>query len=100
MSDFWAAELLMRWPAEEPERLWTAIVEVWNRLDRDDIGLVGSLGAGPVEDLLCEWGEDYLPVIEKFCEVEPDFKTALRMVWQSSMSPELWERVQQLSGGH
>lgn len=99
MQDFWAAELVMEWTFKEPEKLWATIVEIWNRMDHDDMTLVGGLGAGPVEDLLCHHGYHYLPMIDEFCKVEPDFKTVLRMVWQSSMSPELWQKVQDVRGG-
>lgn len=44
-------------------------------------------------------GDDYFPLIESFCQLEPDFRTVLRMVWQSSMSPELWQNAQDLRGG-
>lgn len=99
MADFWAAEVLMDLPYSNPEALWSVIVEVWNRVDRKDAALLGALGAGPVEDLLSKHGEKYFPIVVKFCDLEPDFKTVLRTVWQNAMSPALWKKVQDLRGG-
>ena len=89
----------MDWTYHDPELTWGTIVAIWNRINQDDLEALADLGAGEVEDLLNNFGEDYFPVIEKFCGVEPDFKTVLRMVWKSSMSPELWQKVQDLRGG-
>jgi hypothetical protein len=99
MADFWAAELVMDLPHSDPSLLWAVIVEVWNRIDRSDEALVGALGAGPLEDLLSTHGEKCFQEIAQFCDVEPEFKTVLRTVWQNSMSPDLWRKVQELRGG-
>jgi hypothetical protein len=96
---WWAVEQFMDWTRNDPQQSWATVVEVWQRVDRSDMDVLAVLGAGEVEDLLCNYGEDYFPIIERFCEVEPEFKTVLRMVWQSSMSPSLWHKVQELRGG-
>jgi hypothetical protein len=96
---WWAVDQFMEWTRNEPRRSWSTIVEIWNRVDRSDLDMLSTLGAGEVEDLLCNYGEDYFPVIEQFCQIEPDFRTVLRMVWQSSMSSVLWQKVQELRGG-
>jgi hypothetical protein len=96
---WWAVEKFMDWSLNDPELCWATILGIWNRVDHQDLDTLGVLGAGEVEDLLCNHGDDYFPLIEKFCEVEPEFKTVLRMVWKSSMSSELWEKVQDLRGG-
>jgi hypothetical protein len=87
------------WARDQPELTWATIVEIWQGVDRADMDVLAVLGAGEVEDLLCNYGEDYFPIIERFCEAEPAFKTVLRMVWQSSMTASLWQRVQDLRGG-
>jgi hypothetical protein len=96
---WWAIEQFMNWTRHDPQQSWATVVEIWHRVDRSDLDVLSVLGAGEVEDLLCNFGEDCLPVIERFCEVEPEFKTVLRMVWQNSMSEDLWQRVQALRGG-
>jgi hypothetical protein len=96
---WWAVEEFMEWSSDEPERSWATIVEIWSRVDHRDVDTLSVLGAGEVEDLLCNHGDEYFPVIEKFCQVEPDFKTVLRFVWQSSMTSTLWQKVQDLRGG-
>lgn len=90
---------LLDWSKSDPEATWACIVAIWNRIDHENLDIIAVLGAGELEELLCNFGDDYFPLIEKFCEVEPDFKTVLRMVWQSSMSQELWQKVQDLRGG-
>jgi hypothetical protein len=96
---WWAVEQFMAWTRHDPELCWATIVEIWHQIDHNDLDTLALLGAGELEDLLCNYGDDYFPVIEKFCHVEPDFKTLLRMVWQNSMSLALWQRVQDLRGG-
>lgn len=91
--------MLLDWSKSDPEATWACIVAIWNRIDHENLEIISVLGAGELEELLCNFGDDYFPMIEKFCEVEPDFKTVLRMVWQSSMSAELWRKVQDLRGG-
>jgi hypothetical protein len=93
------ASLFAAWAHDQPELTWATIVEIWQRVDRSDMDVLAVLGAGEVEDLLCNYGEDWYPTIERFCEVEPEFKTVLRMVWQSSMRPALWQKIQDLRGG-
>ena len=55
----------MEWTRDDPERCWSTILEIWGLVDHHDLETLSALGAGAVEDLLCDYGEDYFPVIEK-----------------------------------
>lgn len=43
------------WCRHDPELCWATIVEIWDRVDHGDLDTLANLGAGPVEDLLCNW---------------------------------------------
>ena len=53
---WWAVGQIMDWTRYEPERSWATIVEIWTRVDHDDLATLAVLGAGEVEDLLCNYG--------------------------------------------
>jgi hypothetical protein len=55
---WWAVEQIMDWTRYEPERSWATIVEIWTLVDHDDLTTLAVLGAGEVEDLLCNYGEN------------------------------------------
>ena len=68
-------------------------------LDRDDDKqVIGSLAAGPVEDLLVVHGNDVVEKIEELASENAAFRHMLGGVWQNEMSDDIWERVRAVSG--
>ena len=63
-----------------------------------DHRVAGHLAAGPVEDLMSEFGETYLERVEHLSE-DSRFKRMLCSVWQDRMSEGLWSRFQQAREG-
>ena len=95
---WWAAEMVMNWKYDdEPELLWRFIVEVHMR----DAGekVAGQLAAGPIEDLMSEFGESYIQRVEALAGKDARFKRTLCGTWQDMMSDEVWARFQQARTG-
>jgi hypothetical protein len=90
---WWATSMVINWKYDhEPEMLWRFILEVHKRETSPKV--VAVLAAGPVEDLLSEFGDTYIDRIEDLAQKDARFKWMLGGVWQDGMSEELWYRLQ------
>jgi hypothetical protein len=97
-KNWWAVETVMNWPYDnQHELLWSFILAVHAR----DINnkAAAHLAAGPVEDLLSEFGEDYIERVEALAASDLRFKYMLTWAWQANMSDELWNRFQLARAG-
>ena len=97
-KNWWALEIVMNWPYDnQHELLWSFILAVHAR----DINnkAAAHLAAGPVEDLLSEFGEDYIERVEALAASDLRFKYMLTWAWQANMSDELWNRFQLARAG-
>jgi hypothetical protein len=74
------------------EELWQLILKIHER--DHSIAIQRVLSAGPIEDLLSEFGEQYIERVEDKARKDPAFAKLLGGVWQSSMSDEVWVRLQ------
>jgi len=74
------------------DRLWPFILEAYKR-DLPD-KMIAVLAAGPLEDLLDKRGEDFIDRIEELARTDPKFKDLLGGVWRTTMTEEVWQRVQ------
>ena len=74
------------------EELWQLILKIHER--DHSIAIQQVLSAGPIEDLLSNFGEQYIERIEDKARKDPMFAKALGGVWQSNMSDEIWARLQ------
>jgi len=97
-KNWWALEIVMNWIYDnQHELLWSFILAVHAR---DINGKVSHhLAAGPVEDLLSEFGDDYIERVEALAASDVRFQRMLCGVWQNSMSDELWRRLQLARSG-
>ncbi len=96
-ENWWALSRVMDWKNDnEPELLWRFILAVHERDSSEEIA--GRLSAGPVEDLMEEFGEIYIGRIENLARRDARFKRMLHGVWQGPMSDDLWFRIQKASG--
>src|SRR5262245_30712104 len=94
----WALETVMNWKYEnEPDSLWSFILSVHARDGEEAVA--GHLAAGPVEDLMSEFGESYIERVEDLANKDDRFKRMLCGVWQDMMSDELWARFQRARNG-
>ena len=74
------------------EELWQLILKIHER--DHSIAVQQVLSAGPIEDLLSKFGEQYIERVEDKARKDPMFAKVLGGVWQSNMSDEIWARLQ------
>jgi hypothetical protein len=90
---FWAIEeehdLFFEGKSEE---LWRLILKIHER--DQSIAVQQVLSAGPIENLLSKFGEQYIERVEEKARKEPAFAKLLGGVWQSDMPDEIWARLQ------
>jgi hypothetical protein len=88
------------WPAwdavyqmtsNDPEMLWVFILTVI-KIDASNT-VLQNLSAGPLEDLLSQYGEDFIDRVEAKAKENTLFAHLLGGVWQSDMPDQIWSRV-------
>jgi hypothetical protein len=77
---------------DEPLLAWVMILEILKLNSSGKIQEV--LSAGPLEDLLAKHGPLVIELVESEAKQNKRFAQLLGGVWQSSMTKEIWERVQ------
>jgi len=112
------AELVSRWISErqastplEPEWAMTCEWEIIQKAPElgfvfilsvlattADEEILGSLSAGPLENLLAFYGASVIDKIEDEARRSPRFRALLRGVWQNKTPDEVWKRVLTASG--
>jgi hypothetical protein len=89
----WATDRLLDWTFDgDSESLWRFVKVAYRREIPDDVFSV--LAAGPMEDLLAEYGPAYIDRVEDLARRDPKFNALLGGVWKNSMTDEVWQRVQ------
>lgn len=92
-ANWWAIEQVMDWALDrEGEQLWQLITAAYKQ-DLSDKA-VAMLAAGPLEDLLAKQGPEFIDRVEELARKDPKFNHLLGGVWRSSMTEEIWQRVQ------
>ena len=94
---WWAVDRFMEieQPAEA-EDAWVAIQGVLARKPSDAV--LGSLAAGPLEDMIQYWGPSFIDRIEDAAHRDGAFRALLGGVWESS-TPDVWIRVRRAASG-
>lgn len=92
---FWAAEKFFELNDRDPELCWKAILTILSR--KPSTKVIGSLAAGPLEDLIQYHGPEFIDRIEEEARKNPDFRHLLGGVWESS-SPAVWARIEEARG--
>lgn len=77
---------------EEPEKGRNAILAALEN-PRIEVHL-GTLAAGPLEDLLSKHDENFIGRVEAEAKSNPKFAWFLGGVWRYQMTEEVWNRVQ------
>jgi hypothetical protein len=93
--NFWAWEQFDELVKSAPDIALDVILEVLAHTDNDDV--LDNLSAGPLEDIIRLHGQLMIDRIEHEAGENEKFKDLLCGVWPVG-SPEIWERVQRLSG--
>lgn len=93
---WWAIErFILPEHLQEAEDAWEAILEVLKRQPPAEV--IGMLAAGPLEDLINDWGPTFIDRIETEARKNPAFHHLLGGVWKSS-TPEVWQRIESIRG--
>ena len=82
-------------PKENPELCYSVILLVLKSVAVDPANPVfRNLAAGPLEDLLAAHGSSLIERIETEARRNPTFNLLLGGVWQNTMTPQIWGRIQ------
>jgi Family of unknown function (DUF6869) len=92
---FWSWEKLTEMCDSAPETAWDAIQEIIGRDHSDQI--LASIGAGPFEDLMGSHGAQFIDRVEKCARTHPAFRRMLGIVWNNSISDDVWIRIQAIA---
>ena len=76
---------------DDHETLWKFILAAYSKDMSSRVFAV--LAAGPLEDLLANFGTEYIDRIEKFARQDAQFNELLGGVWKRSIPDDVWERV-------
>jgi hypothetical protein len=88
----WAIDEVANWILQNrPKSLWQFIVAVNQRTLSPKVTSV--LAAGPLEDLLSNWGEDYIEQVEQLAQKDSNFNFLLGGLWKNKMTDSVWSRV-------
>jgi len=88
---FWAHEDLDELCSSSPDDAWEVILGVLARTPSDRA--LGSLAAGPLEDLLARHGPSVIERVEREARQSRAFANLLGGVWQNTMPDDIWARV-------
>jgi len=92
-SYFWAYEEIAG--MEDPERLWRLMLEMIRITT--DAGTLAYIAAGPLEELLKHYGNQFIERVENLARTDPHFREALTSVYDSGFTPEVSARVRKAS---
>jgi uncharacterized protein DUF6869 len=92
---FWAYEQMTYLLHYDPNEGWLTILEILNQ-DKSD-WIIENLGAGPLEDLLVYYGEEFISRIEAIAD-EPAVRLLAQMVWKNEIPDDVWCRLQVVAG--
>jgi hypothetical protein len=79
---------------QHPEHAWECILATV--ADPRAKPYLGTLAAGPIEDLLGLHGDTFIDRVEQEARRSPLFAWTLGGVWKCQMTDEIWARIQQV----
>lgn len=92
-ANWWAVQAVMDFGLDDDhEAVWAFITRTFERKMSDKAFAI--LAAGALEDLLADFGELYIDRIEELAQKNPRFNSLLGGVWKSSMTDDVWNRVE------
>ncbi|HWS71427.1 MAG TPA: hypothetical protein VN605_04905 [Thermoanaerobaculia bacterium] len=94
-ENFWSFEAMSQLVSEEPEQAWPILLRM---LAEADEGHVGSLAAGPLENLLHAYGPLFIDRIAAEARTNAKLRDALTGVylWNSEVFPRYLEEMREL----
>lgn len=97
-ENWWAIETLINLPIEHPELAWSIILRIFEKLAQvnDKEGLE-VLAAGPLEDLMCKYGEQIIDRIEIEAKKNSVFKECIKGVWLTKEDTSVQKRFYEIA---
>jgi hypothetical protein len=86
----WAIQKFFDLEYTEPEICWQAILHILRKQPSKQVKAM--LAAGPLEDLIENFGPQFIDRIEAEARTNPEFRQLLSGVWESGHA-EIWVRV-------
>jgi hypothetical protein len=87
----WSVETLLDLSWHNPERLWVVIKALVAAAP--DEQTLSYIGAWWLEDLLADYGSQFIERIEDAASTDPKFRLCLAGVWKTTMNDDLWQRL-------
>jgi len=91
-DNFWAFEQLVDLCRTDPDTSWDIILNILHTPHDDAVTAV--LAAGPLEDLLGNFGAEIIERVEERATSDAAFKDLLGGVWPSRIAKDVWARVE------
>lgn len=79
---------------EEPAKGWLAILATLQ--DERHQPYLDAVAAGPLEDLLCHHGFEFIDRVETEAKVNAGLVWMLKLLYQSTIADSVWARVQSI----
>lgn len=74
---YWAWELLHEIVGRSHDEAWPLVIEIAKKSESDDV--LGALAVGPMEDMLCAYGDHYFDRVKTAADDCFNFRRALLM---------------------
>jgi hypothetical protein len=98
-KDLWAVGAVDNWVNRgQLEVAWRLVLALCSEVDADDLKMIANIGAGPVENMITNFGDAALDLIESLVATNLTLLRAVAMVWAWD-EPER-ERVDRLLAAH
>jgi len=79
---------------QDPETLWLLILAILHK--DSSMWIKAVLAAGPVENLLVQFGPQFIDRVELTARRDPAFAHMLGGIWRSGMTEDVWNRLQRV----
>ena len=94
----WATELLVHLIEDEPDVAWSLLLGLIERAPDDHA--LGWVAAGPLEDLLCKRGPEFIDQVEVLARDDERFRKCLTDVrGRNEMEPGVYARMCRVAPG-
>lgn len=94
----WAIDELFDLAHDKPDRLLKVVVDILS-IDSSQ-KVIGSLGAGVLEELLLYHGDRFIENIIELSDSNPDFRKCLSFVYidEDDVSPRVYSKMNEIKG--
>ena len=92
----WAIDIFIDLPDQNPELLWLLIQNII-KIESDE-KLLANLAAGPIEDLMCVYGEEIIERVKEEAKENIIFKKCIQGVWLDSNDTSVYKQFYEAAG--